>query len=751
MNAGEDCDDPDDVVDQRKLIDQICDAFESEFRAGRRPSIEAALSQVSLAARAEALVELVLLEIDLKQEFGEPVSIYDYADLFGDFPDGLATVAAKLEQLDETVSHDRKTPHPPNADRRPQPRKVDHFRLEGIVGEGSFGVVWKAFDEKLERHVAVKIPHAHKLTRQAIEMLLVDARAAAALQHPQIVRVHEVVESHEGVPSFIVSELISGSNLKEWMKGRRLSPEQAAGMVITIARALHAAHLQGIIHRDLKPANILIDASGQPFLTDFGLAKRDAADMFADTGQLVGTIPYMAPEQARGEQSHVSDLSDIYALGVILFELITGRRPFEGANLRAQIGDAATPAPSLRQFRPDVPVDLEAICLKCLEKSPQQRYPTAEAVAVDLERASRYEPLRGVPESPRRLCWKWYRRHYRTLQITLTAVMICLLIGGGVWWWLQPASPRRWVKFETDPEGCAITIVPLDPSSGEPDPTRIEHAVGRTPVKMRVLPGDYLVVAVLNDRRFHEVLRHVPGPAETKSFGERHLKWRLDDDGCVAFTDADGAGNIKIPAANVVEDMGLVDASPSWRIPNSLAGIFGKGYCSIPAFYVDLEDRSAGHDGNSTDGELKTLRFGACNRYLEDQGKRLPSAFEIAYLQGFPPIQSEKGLHNTVSLRDGKIVRGLATDPWEWTLNKAAPGTAGEGSSTAVDEVHRLTVGGVPARFNMELTGDVMRFPIRISANWKSLQDVGIRGVRSARPRTRKEDFIGPVTSAIAP
>ncbi|OYW15067.1 MAG: hypothetical protein B7Z55_15305, partial [Planctomycetales bacterium 12-60-4] len=303
MTSAGDSDDADSAV-RRNRIDEVCDEFERQSRAGQRPSIKEALLHVGAADRRDLLVQLVLLDIDLKQAAGEVVSVFDYSEICRDYPDALESVSSELEQLEETVTI-RGTNPAPTATISTVPPDLPRFVCESILGEGAFGIVWKAFDRDLERYVALKIPHANRLDGATIAILLADAQSAASLQHSHIVTVHDVANGKNGGPAYIVSALITGSNLREWKQGRQLSPAEAAQIVSTIARALHYAHSHSVVHRDLKPANILMDVAGVPHLTDFGLAKREAVDLFSEEGQIVGTIPYMAPEQARGEQTNV--------------------------------------------------------------------------------------------------------------------------------------------------------------------------------------------------------------------------------------------------------------------------------------------------------------------------------------------------------------------------------------------------------------------------------------------------------------
>ncbi len=205
-------------------------------------------------------------------------------------------------------------------------RTVGRFKLIERIGMGGFGAVWRARDAELDREVAVKIPRRSQLDPREAELFFREARAAAQLKHPHIVPVHEVGRDGEAI--YIVSDLIRGESLAEWLKARRPGPRKTAELLATVADALHFAHEHGIVHRDLKPSNLMIDATGAPHLMDFGLAKRDVGEISMTLdGQVLGTPAYMSPEQAGGEVRWVDRRSDLYSLGVILFQMLCGELP----------------------------------------------------------------------------------------------------------------------------------------------------------------------------------------------------------------------------------------------------------------------------------------------------------------------------------------------------------------------------------------------------------------------------------------
>jgi serine/threonine-protein kinase len=285
------------------------------------------------------------------------------------------------------------------------------FELLSEIGRGGMGVIWKARQKGLDRIVAIKmIQTSHLASALQVERFVVEAKAMARLHHPHIVRIHESGLLHG--QHFFVMEYIAGPSLAEALRQGPFPAEKAAEVVYKVAQAVEHLHGQGIVHRDLKPSNILLDEAGQPYVTDFGLVKMlGPASRVTTTGAILGTPAYMAPEQASGRPDQVGPASDIYALGTILYELLTGRPPFQGEtplDTLVQVLEGEPTRPCGLDAR--IPARLEMICLKCLEKAPEERYPTAAALAADLQHYLDGEDIEARSAGPWASLRRWARR-----------------------------------------------------------------------------------------------------------------------------------------------------------------------------------------------------------------------------------------------------------------------------------------------------------------------------------------------------
>ncbi len=377
-------------------VEQLCALLGDELDDQDAAAVEAHVTlcphcQQSLAQLAEAAVATVDLSRPALPAAVEPREDEHF-----------------FRKLQATPPWNASQPAPVAAPRLPE---LPGYEVLSELGHGGMGVVYQARAVRLNRLVAIKMIHAGTRARPQDRLRFqIEAEAVATLQHPHIVQIHEVGES-DGCP-YLVLEYVAGGSLSQRTRAEPLTFRAAAELVRTLALAVEYAHRHGIIHRDLKPANVLLTADGQPKITDFGLAKRLGTDGGQTaTGEVFGTPSYMAPEQARGDKQRVGTAADVYALGAILYDLLTGRPPFQADTPLATMLLVANEEPKRpSQLGVKLPRDLETICLKCLEKEPQRRYGGAAALAEDLRRFLADEPIRARPTSLWERGAKWARR-----------------------------------------------------------------------------------------------------------------------------------------------------------------------------------------------------------------------------------------------------------------------------------------------------------------------------------------------------
>lgn len=317
----------------------------------------------------------------------------------------------------------------------PPPRSFGEYTVLAALGQGGMGVVWKARQRRPDRLVALKMFRAGDLASPTdVQRFRNEAEVIAQLDHPHILPVYEVGE-HDGVHYFSM-KLVEGGSLAAHPDSYRADPRSAARLLATIARAVHYAHQRGILHRDLKPSNILLDSEGQPHVSDFGLAKRVETDSsLTQSGTLVGTPSYMAPEQTSGNKGAVTTATDVYGLGAVLYALLTGRPPFVGETVLETMEQVKNrePVPP-RRINPKVDRDLETICLKCLQKEPNRRYESAQVLAEDLERWLKGEPIRARRAGRWERLRKWVRRRPALASLIMVSILAVLGLLAGLLW-----------------------------------------------------------------------------------------------------------------------------------------------------------------------------------------------------------------------------------------------------------------------------------------------------------------------------
>jgi serine/threonine protein kinase len=431
-------------------VQDLVQSFRQAFRRGERPAIED-YAPATGRCRTAALLELTHEEMELRIKAGERFCIEEHVAQFIELaadPTALAELADAESALRRQIAAGlgrTATEQPEPADSEPhQPMRIGRYELRDVVGQGAFGVVYRAWDLELNRLVALKRPRCGVLDApEAVERFVREARAAATLRHPHIVAVFDAGQ-FEGTP-YLVTALIEGQDLAHELARRKPRFRQSAQWIAALADALADAHEQGTIHRDIKPSNVLIDKDGQAYLTDFGLAKSSAAGATLTLdGQMLGTPAYMAPEQIAEPNERVDARTDIYSLGVVLYELLTGTRPFQGSErmLLLRIQDEEPTPP--RRLDDSVPRDLETIGLKAMAKEPAHRYADAAALAADLRRYLHGEPVHARPLGPFHAFWRKCRRRPAVSSLAAALlVAVALGFGGVTWQWRRADLQRR--------------------------------------------------------------------------------------------------------------------------------------------------------------------------------------------------------------------------------------------------------------------------------------------------------------------
>ncbi|HEV3203940.1 MAG TPA: protein kinase, partial [Gemmataceae bacterium] len=431
-------------VSIHEWVDDIADQFEKAWQGMKPPMVNEFLGDADGERRAALLSELIQIDLAYRARFGDCRQVDDY---YQDFPE--------LRNLPtpDFVSPTPlpKTFHPPvskggNPANKSWPN-IPGYEILGELGHGGMGVVYKARQDRLKRVVALKMISPGKQAGEWEQSRFrTEMEAVARLQHPNIVQIYEVGE--QDGRQYCALEYVEGLSLSQWLAGTPKTGQEAANLLESLARAVYYAHQQGIIHRDLKPGNVLLGVGVQrstvngpqktersllssiPKIADFGLAKRLDATAGAEqtrTGEILGTPSYMAPEQAEGKSSMIGPGADIYSLGAILYELLSGRPPFKGESTLdtlLQVRSQEPVAPS--RLQPKVPRDLETICVKAMAKSPDRRYGTADELANDLRRFLDGKPILARPVSQVEKLWRWGRRNPMVAALSATILMVLL-------------------------------------------------------------------------------------------------------------------------------------------------------------------------------------------------------------------------------------------------------------------------------------------------------------------------------------
>jgi eukaryotic-like serine/threonine-protein kinase len=422
---------------------------------------------------AEAAVDLIFAEYLLREERGEEPPLEEFLNRFPQHAGELklqVELHRALEAAGDGARDDATLPvgsRPEPADRPAACPELPGYEVLGILGRGGMGVVYRAWQTELRRQVAVKMLHAGALAHpEMLSRFRREAEAVARLHHAGIVQIHGVGE-HAGAP-FLVLELVEGRSLAQALASTPQPAAWSARTMEKLARAIHSAHLSGVVHRDLSPANILMDADGTPKITDFGLAKLliGGGSMRTQTGELLGTPSYMAPEQAGSLDGKIGPATDVYALGAILYEMLTGRPPFKAEQPMETMRQVLTEEPvSPSRLRPKLPRDLETICLKCLHKEPARRYATAEALADELRRFLEGRPIQTRRSTSAERAWRWCKRNPTVAALTGLAAALMVLIA-------IVSSVAAWTYYEQSNE---LRLEQRRTAAGRSRAERAEH------------------------------------------------------------------------------------------------------------------------------------------------------------------------------------------------------------------------------------------------------------------------------------
>lgn len=511
-------------------------------------------------------------------------------------------------------------------------RLGDRFDLITKLGKGQFGEVYKAKDLLLDRYVAIKVPFRKSLTYSQLSMIQYEAQAAAQLEHPNIVRIYEILRTSSPVtgpagdstavkksksektvantetdidsarkfeeePSSlcIISQWIDGISLKECILKFKGNHDAIAKFVATVARAIDYAHRNGIIHRDLKPANIMVDSQDNPFVTDFGLARRDRLASESNTGsttvmvvglrgEILGTPAYMSPQQAQGFSHQVDGRTDVYSLGIILYEMLTGKRPFEGGSRALLYRVINEDIPDPRKIDKRIPKDLVSICQKAAEKDPSARYASAAEMALDLERFLKREPIQANPWPWQRRAWRWVRLQRAPLAMAASIFLLC-----GIIFQAYRQSTPDWkrtalmvsISTEDQSPNTLFFFEKLNKETWLPDPVE-PFALGpiRAPVKTQLPPGLYRVYAWIPDGGYHQVLRTVPETTEDISGYENYKAFKFDQ------------GTVVLPKIRLFSstERPLLQKIPGGEFKTSIMPYYTEHNYNVPDVYVGIRE-----------------------------------------------------------------------------------------------------------------------------------------------------------------
>lgn len=431
-----------DVGSPGPRIEKICDRFDAAWRSGKQPELSVYANELAnehgnerggTQLRRRLLVELISVDMEYRANRGDVVEVSEY---LGQFPelvgeDGQPPNELLLAEQELVSTLDQRTQTPTHIEpSAATPRCLDDYEIVEEIAHGGMGVVYKARDTRLKCDVALKTIRSGEFAgREEIERFRREAEAAAQLQHPGIVRIHRIGQS--GGLHYFTMDFVEGKSLAQVVKAGPLPEREAIRFTVEVCEAVDYAHRHGILHRDIKPSNVLVNQSGDALITDFGLAKRlEENSDFSRTGQAMGTPGYMPPEQALGRKEDITFRSDVYAIGALLYHLLTGRPPFRGTSQAEVIREVlhSEPTPP-HKINSKISKDLTTICMKCLEKQPARRYASAAELRDDLHRYANGFAIQARPVTFVEYGWRWYKRNMMVANLVL-ATCLAIVIGG---------------------------------------------------------------------------------------------------------------------------------------------------------------------------------------------------------------------------------------------------------------------------------------------------------------------------------
>ncbi|QDU37064.1 Serine/threonine-protein kinase PknB [Maioricimonas rarisocia] len=775
-------------LDADDKIDVVCDHFEAALLAGKVPRIEAYLDSAPQQLRRSLLIELFGLELEYRRQHDAIPDFSEYArrfphesrmlwrHFFDEFNSqspacGVTLIQDQGVPANDTSGRKNSTLGPGG----PDYRRVGRYLLDGLVRRDAEGDLWRGFDPELNREVMIRLSPAEAgIGPGAVVAQLHRARKVTHLHHPGIVGTYDA--GAEDGRYYIVTEVVEGEPLRQHVSAGNTEHRQIAELIAQVADALAVAHASGALHLNLSPDQIVVDLSGRPRLQGFAV---DAWTICGDdAGQLAKLATYRAPEQFVGKTGDIGVTTDVYALGMVLYELLSGQPPYCGVVQEITGQVLTTPPIPLQQCAPGVSDDLAAICSKAIAREPQSRYSSAEELADDLRRyldgktsrASRVSFWHRADRAVRRRPWEW---------LTVLVAFLGIAVACSVALW---DDGRVRVQIATQPSGAAVTFVPLSDADGRPLPHRAVAVDAGDVLEARLPPGKYLVVAVVEGHGFHEVWRHVPHPDSNDVPGPYpHQRWSVHSSGLLQ-RDVVTLPAIDIPDDSVVEEMVLVKGASAFEVGDDAGGrsshmrpmrdfylerteLTWRTYHEVtemlPPFMPPHERAAA----SRLDEAATYLTFDQAVVLAERLGKRLPDEFEFEYAatragtQRFPwGHDAGPGTHWTfgavtdheydiVTFGNQPPIIGLYSNVAEWTSSRPVPYPGAEGSEPDVVDPDLRVVRGGPWSV-LQGTPDLSEVPDgprerigipRMSAR----KGLGVRFARSAVPRVLPEHFAG--------